>query len=78
MNKKIIGIAIGVVVIIAIAAGLFILKPWATNNTTPGTDTTTQDNSEIAEDLDDYIPDMDKEEIEDTLDQEMSDAQLDT
>ena len=78
MNKKIIGIVIGVVIIIAIAAGLFILKPWATDDTTPGTDTTTQDNSEIAEDLDDYIPDMDKEEIEDTLDQEMSDAQLDT
>lgn len=77
MNKKIIGIVIGVVIIIAIAAGLFILKPWATDDTTPGTDTTTQDNSEIAEDLDDYIPDMDKEEIEDTLDQEMSDAQLD-
>ena len=78
MNKKIIGIVIGVVIIIAIAAGLFILKPWDTDDTTPGTDTTTQDNSEIAEDLDDYIPDMDKEEIEDTLDQEMSDAQLDT
>ena len=78
MNKKILGIVIGVVIIIAIAAGLFILKPWATDDTTPGTDTTTQDNSEIAEDLDDYIPDMDKEEIEDTLDQEMSDAQLDT
>lgn len=76
MNKKLIGIAVAIVAIVAIAAGLFILKPWAGNDNTPE-NIPTQDNSEIAEDLDDYIPDMDKEEIEDTLDQEMSDAQLD-
>ncbi|MBM6977553.1 hypothetical protein [Intestinimonas butyriciproducens] len=77
MNKKLIGIVIGLLVVVAIIIGLFVFKPWTTDDTTPGTDTTTQDNSEIADDLDDYIPDMDKEEIEDTLDQEMSDAQLD-
>ena len=77
MNKKLIGIVIGLLVVVAIIIGLFVLKPWTTDDITPE-NTPTQDNSEIAEDLDDYIPDMDKEEIEDTLDQEMSDAQLDT
>ena len=77
MNKKLIGIVIGLLVVVAIIIGLFVFKPWTTDDTTPE-NTPTQDNSEIAEDLDDYIPDMDKEEIEDTLDQEMSDAQLDT
>lgn len=46
MNKKLIGIAVAIVAIVAIAAGLFILKPWAGNDNTPE-NIPTQDNSEV-------------------------------
>ena len=74
MNKKIIGIVIGLLVVVAIIIGLFVLKPWAPSSQDEGNQV---DNSELADELDDYIPDMDKEEIEDTLDQELSDEQKD-
>ena len=75
MNKKIIGIVIGLLVVVAIIIGLFVLKPWAPSSQDEGNQV---DNSELANELDDYIPDMDKEEIEDTLDQEMDDEQQET
>ena len=74
MNKKIIGIVIGLLVVVAIIIGLFVLKSWAPSGQEEGNQV---DNSELADGLDDYIPDMDKEEIEDTLDDELTDAQLD-
>lgn len=74
MNKKIIGIVIGLLVVVAIIIGLFVLKPWAPSSQDEGNQV---DNSELANELDDYIPDMDKEEIEDTLDTELSDEQKD-
>ena len=74
MNKRIIGTIIGLLIVIAIIISLLVIKPWAPNSQDEGNPV---DNSELANELDDYIPDMDKEEIEDTLDQEMSDAQLD-
>ena len=74
MNKKIIGIVIGLLVVVAIIIGLFVLKPWAPSSQDEGNQV---DNSELANELDDYIPDMDKEEIENTLDTELSDEQKD-
>ena len=73
MNKKVIGIIIGLLVIVAIITGLLVFKPWAPNSQDEGTQV---DNSELAGEIEGYIDDMDKEEIEDTLDQEMSDEQL--
>ena len=75
MNKKIIGIVISLLVVVAIIIGLFVLKPWAPSSQDEGNQV---DNSELANELDDYIPDMDKDEIEDTLDQEMDDEQQET
>ena len=57
----------------AIIISLLVFKPWASNNQDEGTQV---DNSELAGEIEGYIDDMDKEEIEDTLDQEMNDEQL--
>lgn len=73
MNKRIIEIIIGLLVVMAIIISLLVFKPWASNNQDEGTQV---DNSELAGEIEGYIDDMDKEEIEDTLDQEMNDEQL--
>ena len=77
MNKKIIGIVIGVVIIVAIAAGLFILEPWDTDDTTPGTDTTTQDEiSDLTNSIQEQLPDKTEEEIQEELEEDLTDEQL--
>lgn len=73
MNKRIIEIMIGLLVVMAIIISLLAFKPWASNSQDEGTQV---DNSELAGEIEGYIDDMDKEEIEDTLDQEMNDEQL--
>lgn len=73
MNKRIIGTIIGLLIVIAIIISLLVLKPWAPNSQDEGTQV---DNSELAGEIEGYIDDMDKEQIEDILNQEMNDEQL--
>ena len=75
MSKKAIIIAAAIIaVLIAIVAVVFIFNPFQNNG---DKDVSQIDTSKMADELDDAIPGMDKDEIEDVLNREVTDEQKD-
>ena len=72
MNKKVIALIVGLIAVAGIAVGLMVFNTSKDENIDMDTNL---DSSQIADELDPYLEDKTKEEIEDTLGDKLTEAQ---